>query len=360
MSTLDLNVGPQHPGSGHMRIMVRTDGDLIVEATPDIGFVHRGCEKIAESRNIIKNIPMICRPNIADDSHLNWSYVKPIEDLQGIEVPERALYIRSMLCEMNRIASHLYGTALMGGIFSGHTTMFMFGFGDRELLLDLFEMLTGARLTFSFIVPGGVRRDLPSGFKERLLKTLDQIERHLPAIDRIFVRNPIFVERARGVGVLSSEDAIKLGVVGPVVRGSGLLCDVRRDAPYGVYDKVDFEIPTFNEGDSLARWLVRYEEIKQSISIVRQLVRDIPSGPIARKAPLVVPKGEAISRIESSRGETNHYIVGDGSEKPYRVKMNTGSFKNLPALPFLLKGARIGDMPIIYGSLDYWPVEADR
>jgi len=360
LSTLDLNVGPQHPGSGHMRIIVKTDGDLIVEATPDIGYVHRGVEKIAESRNIIKNIPMLCRPNIADDSHLNWSYIKPIEELQRVEVPERGRYIGTILCEINRIASHLYGMAIMGGIFSGHTTMYMFGFGDRELLLDLHEMLTGARMTFSFFVPGGVRRDLPNGFKDKLLETLDYIEGHLPAIDRIFVSNPLFVERARGVGVLRREDAIKLGVVGPVLRASGVRCDMRKDAPYGAYDKVDFEIPTFKEGDSLSRWLVRFEEIKQSISIIRQAIRDIPSGPIARKSPIVVPRGEAISRIESARGEVNHHVVGDGGDKPYRVKMSTGSFKNLAALPFLLKRARIGDMPIIYGGLDYWPVEADR
>jgi NADH-quinone oxidoreductase subunit D len=360
LSTLDLNVGPQHPGSGHMRIMVKTDGDIIVEARPDIGYVHRGVEKIAESRNIIKNIPMLCRPNIADDSHLNWSYIKPIEELQRIEVPERGLYIRTMLCEINRIASHLYGMAIMGGVFSGHTTMYMFGFGDRELLLDLHEMLTGARMTFSFFVPGGVRRDLPKGFKEKLIKTLDYIEGHLPAINRIFVSNPILIERGRGVGVLRREDAIKLGVVGPVLRGSGVRCDVRKDAPYGAYDKVDFDVPTFKEGDSLARWLVRFEEMKQSISILRQLLRDMPGGPIARKSPIVVPRGEAVGRIESARGEINHYIIGDGGDKPYRVKMSTGSFKNLTALPFLLKGARIGDLPIIYGSLDYWPVEADR
>jgi NADH-quinone oxidoreductase subunit D len=250
--------------------------------------------------------------------------------------------------------------AIMGGIFSGHTTMYMFGFGDRELLLDLAEMLTGARMTFSFFVPGGVRRDLPKGFKERLLETLDYLERRLPAIDRIFVSNPVFIERGRGVGVLRKEDAIRLGVVGPVLRASGVRCDVRKDAPYGAYDEIDFEVPTFKEGDSLSRWLVRFEEMKQSISILRQAIRDIPNGPFARKSPIVVPKGEAIGRIESSRGEINHYIIGDGNDKPYRVKMNTGSFKNLLALPFLLKGVRIGDMPIIYGSLDYWPVEADR
>jgi len=360
LSTLDLNVGPQHPGSGHMRIMVKTDGDLIVEATPDIGYVHRGCEKIAESRNVIKNIPMLERPNIADASHLNWSYIKPIEELQGVEVPERGLYIRTILCEMNRIASHLYGMAIMAGIFSGHTTMYMFGFGDRELLLDLCEMLTGARMTFSFFVPGGVRRDFPRGFKEKLLETLDYLERHLGAIDRILVSNPVFVERARGVGVLKKEDAIRLGVVGPVLRGSGVRCDVRKDAPYGVYDRVDFEVISFVEGDCLSRWLVRFEEIKQSIRILRQLARDVPKGPIAKKSPLVVPGGEAIGRVESSRGEINHYVVGDGGDKPYRVKMSTGSFKNLAALPFLLKGVRIGDMPMVYGSLDYWPVEADR
>jgi NADH-quinone oxidoreductase subunit D len=343
-----------------MRILLRTDGDFIVEATPDIGYVHRGCEKIAESRNFIKNIPMLERPNICDSSHLNWSYMQPIEELQKVEVPERANYIRTILCELNRIASHLYGLAIMAGIFSGHTTMYMFGFGERELLLDLAEMLTGARMTYSFFLHGGVRRDLPKGFKEKLLETLDYVEHRLPSIDRIFVSNPLFIERAKGIGILERKDAIRLGVVGPVVRGSNVRCDVRRDAPYGAYDKVDFEIPTFKEGDSLSRWLVRFEEMRQSISILRQAIRDIPKGPISRKCPMTVPRGEAVGRVESCRGEVNHYLVGDGGDKPYRVKMNTGSFKNLSALPFLLKGVRIGDLPIVYGSLDYWPVEADR
>jgi NADH-quinone oxidoreductase subunit D len=205
-----------------------------------------------------------------------------------------------------------------------------------------------------------VRRDIPKGFKEKLLKTLNYVERRLPEINRIFVSNPVFVERARGVGVLRKEDAIKLGVAGPVLRASGVTFDTRKDAPYGAYDKVDFEIPTFKEGDSLSRWLVRFEEMKQSILILRQAIRDIPGGPIARRSPMVIPRGEAVSRIESCRGEINHYVVGDGSDKPYRVKISTGSFKNLAALPFLLRGVRIGDLPIIYGSLDYWPIEADR
>lgn len=359
-STLDVSVGPQHPGSGHFRMLIRVDGDIIVDITPDPGYVHRGCEKIAEYRNYIKNIPMLERPAIIDATHLNWSYILPIEELQGVEVPERGLYIRVIMAELNRIMSHLYWLAINAGVFSGHTTIFMWAFGDRELVIDLAEMLTGARITYSFLVPGGVRRDLPKTFREKLIETLDYFEGRLVEYDKVFFSNPLIIARTKGVGVLRSEDAANLGVVGPVLRASGVKYDVRRADPYGVYDKLDFEIPTFKEGDSYARFMQRFEEMKQSIAILRQAVKEIPKGPIARKAPLIVPRGEAFGRVESSRGELSHYLIADGSDKPYRVKMNTASFRNLPALPFLLRGNHIGDMPIIYGSLDYWPVEADR
>jgi NADH-quinone oxidoreductase subunit D len=359
-STLDVSVGPQHPGSGHMRILIRIDGDYIVSADPDIGYVHRGCEKIAEYRNYVSNIPHLERPCIADAIHLNWGYVLPIEELQGVEVPPRGKYIATIAAEMNRIMSHLYGTAIMAGVFSGHTTIFMWGFGDRDLFIELAEMLTGARLTYSFLAPGGPRRDLPFGFEDRLTKLLDYFERRIPEYDRMFFHNPTIVARAKGVGVLTREDAMKLGVVGPVLRASGVEYDVRKAEPYGAYDDLEFEIPTFKEGDSWSRFLVRFEEMKQSVRIIRQALKKMPKGPIARKAPLVAPEGEATGRVESSRGEIAYMVMGDNSDKPYRVKIMNGSFRNLIGIPFLIRNVHVGDMPIIYGSLDYWPVEADR
>jgi len=359
-STLDVSVGPQHPGSGHCRILIRVDGDYIVSADPDIGYVHRGCEKIAEYRNYVSNIPHLERPNIADAIHLNWGYVLPIEELQGVEVPPRGRYISTIAAEMNRIMSHLYALAIMQGVFTGHTTIFMWAFGDRDLFIELAEMLTGARLTYSFLAPGGPRRDLPFGFEDRLLKLLDYFEKRLKEYDRIFFSNPSVVARTKGVGILKREEAMKLGVVGPVLRASGVKYDVRKVEPYGAYADLEFEIPTFEEGDSLARFLVRFEEMKQSVKIIRQALQKIPKGPIARKAPLVAPEGEATGRVESSRGEIAYMVMGDNSDKPYRVKIMNGSFRNLIALPFLVRNVHVADMPAIYGSLDYWPVEADR
>jgi len=358
--TLDVSVGPQHPGSGHVRILMRVDGDYIVSIDPDIGYVHRGCEKIAENRNYVSNIPHLERPCIIDAIHLNWAYVLPVEELQGVQVPPRGKYISTIAAEMNRIMSHLYWLAINAGVFSGHTTIFMWAFGDRDLFIELAEILTGARLTYSFLPPGGPRRDLPFGFEDKLTKLLDYFEKRLIEYDRIFFSNPLVVARAKGIGILTKEDAIKLGVAGPVLRGSGVKYDIRKVEPYGAYPDLEFTIPTFEEGDSYARFLVRFEEMKQSISILRQALKKIPKGPIARKAPLVAPEGEAVGRVESSRGECAVMVMGDNSDKPYRVRVMNGSFRNLVAMPYLIRNVHIADMPIIYGSLDYWPVEADR
>ena len=359
-STLDVSVGPQHPGSGHVRLLMRVDGDYVVSVDPDVGYVHRGCEKIAEYRTAVSNIPHLERPCIIDAIHLNWGYVLPIEELQGVVVPPRGQYISTIAAEMNRIMSHLYWLAINAGVFSGHTTIFMYAFGDRDLFIELAEMLTGARLTYSFLPPGGPRRDLPAEFEKRLTQLLDYFERRLVEYDRIFFKNPLVVARAKGIGVLTKEEAIRLGVTGPVLRGSGVKYDVRKVEPYGAYADLEFDIPTFEEGDSYARFMVRFEEMKQSIRIIRQALEKIPKGPIARKAPLIIPEGEAIGRVESSRGELTYLVMGDNSDKPSRVKIMNGSFRNLVAMPYLLRNVHIADLPIIYGGLDYWPVEADR
>ncbi len=357
--TLTVSVGPQHSGSGHMRLIIELDGDIIVNAAPDPGYVHRGIEKICEVRNIIKSIPVIERPAIIDSSNLNHAYIKAIEELQGVEPPPRGKYLRCLLNEMNRIMSHLYWLSIYG-VFLGHTTMFMWPLGDRELFIDLAERLTGARITHSYIVPGGVRRDLPQGLAEEAVKRTEYFEKRLDEYDKIFFNNPIFTSRAKGVGVLPRSEAIALGCTGPTLRGSGVDADLRKDEPYAAYSELDFEVPTRKEGDSYSRAVVRMDEMRESCKLIRQIVKEIPSGPIRRRAPIVVPRGEAYSRVESARGECFFYMVGEGGDKPYRVRFITASYRNMAAIPVLLKGGHMADMPTAWWSVDYWPVEADR
>jgi NADH-quinone oxidoreductase subunit D len=357
--TLTVSVGPQHSGSGHMRLIVELDGDVITDVSPDPGYVHRGIEKICEVRNIIKNIPVIERPAIIDSSNLNHAYIKAIEELQGVDAPERAQYLRSLLNEMNRIMSHLYWLSIFG-VFVGHTTMFMWPLGDRELFIDLAEALTGARITHSYIVPGGVRRDLPQGFAEEAIKRTEYFEKRLKEYDKIFFDNPLFSSRSKGVGVLPKEKAIALGCTGPTLRGSGVDADLRKDEPYAAYPKLDFNIPTMKEADSFSRAYVRMDEMRESCKMIRQIVKEIPAGPIRRKAPIVLPRGESYARVESARGECSFFIIGAGGDKPDRVRIITGSYRNMMAIPVVLRGGHLADMPTAWWSIDYWPVEADR
>src|SRR5213594_3410605 len=356
--TLTLSVGPQHSGSGHMRLIVEVDGDIIVNVAPDPGYVHRGIEKIIELRNIIKSIPVIERPSIIDASNLNHAWVRSIEEIQGVEVPRRGQYLRTLLNEMNRIMSHLYWLSIYG-VFLGHTTMFMWPLGDRELFIDLAEKLTGARITYSYLVPGGVRRDLPPGFAEEAVKRTEYFEKRLGEYDKIFFNNPLFTSRSKGVGILPRQDAIALGCTGPTLRGSGVDVDLRQDEPYGAYAKLDFDVPTRKECDSYSRAYVRMDEMRESCKLIRQIVKDIPAGPIRRKAPIVLPRGEAYGRVESARGECSFFMIGGGGDKPERVRIITGSYRNMTAISAVLKGAHLADMPTAWWSIDYWPVEAE-
>ena len=357
--TLTLSVGPQHSGSGHMRLIVEVDGDIIVRVAPDPGYVHRGIEKIIELRNIIKSIPVIERPSIIDASNLNHAWVRSIEEIQEVEVPRRGQYLRTLLNEMNRIMSHLYWLSIYG-VFLGHTTMFMWPLGDRELFIDLAEKLTGARITYSYLVPGGVRRDLPPGFAEEAVKRTEYFEKRLKEYDRIFFNNPLFTSRSKGIGVLSKENAISLGCTGPTLRGSGVDADLRKDEPYAAYPELEFEVSTRPDGDSFCRAMVHVDEMRESCKIIRQIVKKIPSGPIRKKAPIVLPRGVAYGRVESARGECSFYLIGEGGDKPYRARYITGSYRNMAAIPAVLLGNRLADMPTAWWSIDYWPVEADR
>lgn len=382
----ELNVGPQHPGSGHMRIYVKLSGDIIIDADLDVGYVHRAVEKLSEVRNYMHLIPLVERPAILDSIHMNLGYIMAVEKIIGVDVPERALYLRTLAAEVNRIASHLYGTGILA-VFLGHSTGFMWGFGDREVWVEILQALTGARVTNSYVIPGGVRRDLTPAIKEMIEKAIAYQRKKVQDWYKIFVKNPNIRDRLENVGVMSKENAIKWGAVGPNLRASGVYYDTRKIEPYAAYDKVDFEIPVYKEGDAYARLLVRFEEIEQSMRILQQVLKNIPEGNILSDrffkqipptrlkkwwegqkrvvfpgyyASFRPPKGEAISRVEAARGELLYYVVSDGSARPYRLRMITPSYRLIHVFKELAKGARYADLVAIYGSLDYFPPEADR
>jgi len=390
----EVQIGPSHPGSGHMRIIVELDGDVMVRVDPDIGFVHRTMEKLAEGRDWIKNISLFERMAILDACNITLPYVEAVEKLLDIEPPERAKYLRALLCEINRIASHLYGIGIFA-VFLGHSTIYMWAFGDREVFVQLAEDLTGARLTHSYPVFGGVRRDIPDDFPQNARKAVRYMRYRLDEYAKIYLNNPNIRKRLEDVGVISKTKAAELGIVGPNARASGIKYDVRLVEPYEAYPELDFEIPVFEEGDSLARAWQRVEEIKQSLNIIEQAVdwlekhpregfmhdkfwktapklyKDVYEGniPYAGKyrvklmplfATLKVPPGKAAARVEAGRGEIFYYVESDGKDVPYRVRVVTPSFRNVIAFKYVMPGHRLMDLPAIYGSFDYFPPEWDR
>jgi NADH-quinone oxidoreductase subunit D len=359
---MTLNVGPQHPGSGHMRLIIKVDGDYIVSCDPDPGYVHRGEEKMAEYRNYIQNIPHLERPVIHDSCNILYPYCLAVEDLLGIEVPERAKYIRVIGSELNRCVYTLYWLAIYG-IFLGHSTMFMWPSGDRELFIDLLEAMSGARVTHAYFVPGGVRNDLPANFEERCLRQVDYFEKRIKEYEDIFYQNPVLKQRTEGTGILSRMDAIRLGTTGSVLRASGVDFDVRKKEPYDVYENLDFETQVLREGDSYARSRVPYLDMFESCRIIKDALKKMPKSGSVRTKLKPNPKGgndEAYRRVESGRGSLGYHIISNNRPEPYRVKISVGSFRNLICIPYLLKGEKLGNMPSVYWSLNYWPVEADR
>lgn len=359
---MTLSVGPQHPGSGHFRFTIKLDGDYIVFCDPDPGYVHRGEEKMSEYRNFIQNIPHLERPVIHDSTNITYSYSLAVEELCSIEVPRRGQFIRAIASELNRQVYTLYWLAIYG-IFLGHSTMFMWPTGDRELFIDLLEALTGARVTHAFNIPGGVRNDMPEGFKDRCLRQVAYFEKRLKEYEDIFYNNPLLRQRTEEVGILTKDDAISLGVAGSVLRASGVPLDIRKAEPYDVYNEIDFKVQYMKSGDSFARSMVPFLDMRESCHIIRQLLDKIPQAGEVRAKLQPNPKGppgESYKRVESGRGALGYYIISDGTPRPYRVKISVGSFRNMLALPFLLVGSKLADMPSIYWSLNYWPVEADR
>jgi len=362
---LELFFGPQHMGMvGNFSITLQVEGDRILKAEANPGYLHRGFEKLMEYRTWIQNFPMVCRINVVEPDSMEMVYAMAVEKLANIEVPERAHYIRSVVLELARVGSHLFGLWAYANML-GFDTVAQWAMYHRDLILDLFEELTGARVYHIYIWPGGVRRDFPKGFKDKIVNTLHSIGSCVPDYDATFFENPLFYDRAKGIGKISQEEAKELGAVGPILRATGVKFDIRKIEPYAAYDKVDFEIPTRDDGDAFSRiWVVR-DEMIESVYMIFKLLDKMPEGEVYNRVPnpfkWEIPKGETYVRVESSRGELGLYMVSDGGDKPYRVHFRTPSYTHgLLILEKLLKGASIADVGNIMISLYVIAPEIDR
>ena len=363
-SEYDLYFGPAHPGSGNFGVKLKVDGEIVTSARADPGYLHRGFEKLMEYRTPIQNAVLSDRLCVLEPLNWNLIHAEAVDELMGIEIPDRAKYIRVIMAELSRIQSHI----IWYGVFSkgtGFDTGFKMAFGYRDFILDLFELITGGRVyPAGYICPGGVRRDFPKNTKDKILKVLNKMNKMIKLWE---MENPALNARAKDIGVLKINDAIRLGATGPVLRGSGMKTDVRKEEPYEIYDKLDFEVPFREEGDAYARYWIGIEEMKQSIKIVKQALNDLPNGEFIEssckkpKLNVKIPEGEVYVRNEVSRGEAAIYMVSDGNTKPYRVKVRGPDFLHMiPVLEFLLKGVQIADVPAVYWSLNICPADMDR
>ena len=361
---LMVNMGPQHPSThGVFRVVIWVDGERIVRAEPHIGYLHRGSEKLCEDELYSQIITLFDRLDYVGNLNCELAFVLAAEKLMEIEVPERAEYIRVILSELNRIASHMlfYGVY---GLDVGAMTPVLYGFRERERIQELFESVTGARMMHNYFRIGGVKDDLPSDFSTRMHRLMEQLSRGIAECDELLSQNEMFLARTKGIGAVSAQDALDFGMTGPALRASGVAEDVRISEPYGVYDRFDFGIPVGTYGDCWDRYYVRVEEMRQSMRIIEQAMAQIEAGPImasdrriARPRP---PKGEVYVRTESPRGDFAVFLVSDGSDKPYRVKVRAPSFANLHAFQHMLRDAYVADAVVILGSIDIILGEVDR
>ena len=394
--TMVVNMGPQHPSThGVLRLLLELDGETIVTSKPIVGYLHTGIEKNTEYRTWTQGIAFVTRADYLSPFFNELAYCLAAERLLGIEVPPRAQVLRVLFCEMNRIASHLVWLAT-GGMELGAVSMMLYGFREREQILDIFEAATGLRMNHSYVRIGGVLMDLPPGGRDRVADFLQLMPGRIHEYESILSKNPIWLERNVGVGVLPASDAIALGVTGPLLRAAGVAKDVRKDEPYGGYETYEFEVPVRDAADCYARYEVRLEEMRQSLAIVEQcLDRLAEPGPVMIEDPKVrwpaqlevgpdgignspryikhimeesmealihhfkmvtegvaVPEGEVYQPVESPRGELGYYVVSSGEHKPYRVRIRDPSFANLQALPAMMEGALVADAIAVVASLD--------
>ncbi|HXE73491.1 MAG TPA: NADH-quinone oxidoreductase subunit D [Candidatus Nitrosotenuis sp.] len=362
----EVNMGPQHPSThGVLRMVLKMDGERVVGCEPVVGYLHRSIEKMAENRTFTQVIPVTDRLDYCTSMTSNYVYVLAVEKLADLTVPPRGEYIRVIMTELNRIASHL----LWFGTFAleiGATTPFLYAFRDREKVLDLFEMTCGARLLYNYIRIGGVAVDLPAKFLDEMIAFLDYWEPLIPEYEALLDDNPIFYNRTKGVGVLSPEMALRYGISGPNLRASGLKVDVRKDEPFSVYGELlkegVFDIPTGQYGDVFDRYRVRMQEMRESSKILRACAQRIPAGPYRIPLPyrLTVPEGEAYGRIESPRGDIGCHLVSRGGDKPYRCKFRGPSFTHIQVFRELVKDVLVPDIMAICASFDIVLPETDR
>jgi NADH-quinone oxidoreductase subunit D len=360
---LVLNMGPQHPSThGVLRIVLRLDGERVVGSDIVIGYLHRGIEKLCEQRDWTQIILLTDRMDYVAAASNNLGYCETVEKLMSLEVPRRARYIRTILAELQRIASHCLwlGTHAMD---LGAMTVFLYAFRERELVLDLFEEYCGARLTYNAMRIGGLPLDIPTGWDRKLREFCTLFEAKVAEYEELLTQNRIWLDRTRNIGVISSGDAIAIGLTGPALRGSGVPRDLRKAEPYAAYDEFDFNVPIGSAGDTYDRYLVRIEEFLQSIRIIRQALDGLPEGPVIGKVPRLIkpPAGETYHAIESPKGELGFFIVSDGkSNAPYRFRVRPPSFCNLQALPRLIQGHLVSDVVALIGSIDIVVGEVDR
>jgi NADH-quinone oxidoreductase subunit D len=357
-----LNMGPQHPAThGVFRMVLSIDGERVVDMVPHIGYLHRGSEKLCENETYAQVVTLFDRMDYVSNLNNELVFCRAAERLMGLDVPERAQYIRVALCELNRVASHL----LFAGTYAldiGAMTPVMYSFRERERIQNLFESVTGARMMHNYIRVGGIHEDVPADFVPRVRQLLGELRKGVEETDRLLSFNEVFLARTRGVGVIDEATAISCGLTGPCLRASGNSYDVRKDNPYEIYDRLEFEVPIGEYGDSWDRYWMRIQECYQSLRIVEQCLDQLPEGPIIVEGRRIArpPKGEVYVHAENPRGDIGVFLVSDGTAKPYRVKVRPPSFCNLVGLRPMMRDAYIADAVVILGSLDIVLGEVDR
>lgn len=356
-------MGPQHPSThGVLRLELKLSGETVVECVTHIGYLHRGMEKIAENRTYTQFIPFTDRLDYIASMGNNLGYVLAVEKLMKAEVSDRAKYIRVIIAELQRVASHLVGITTFVQDLGAFATPLFYGFRERERIVELFDEICGSRLTYNYMRIGGVQFDLPKGADEKIRSIVKYMRPKIDDLESLFSSNAIFTARTKGVGALSREKAVNYSVTGPNLRASGVKWDLRKDEPYMCYDKFNFDVPTGSNGDSWDRYKVRIEEMRQSLRIIEQATGGLPEGdPKVKVGRIIKPEaGESYMRTEAPRGELGFYIVSDGSEYPYRMKIRSPSFSNLAVLPELVKGVKVADVVCVLGSLDIVMGDIDR
>ena len=358
-----VNLGPQHPSThGVFRMRVTFDGEVILDLEPIFGYLHRGSEKLAEERTYTQVITLTDRLDYVSSMINNQAYVLACEKLMGVEVPRRGMYLRTIAAELQRIASHLVATGFLLNDLGAFATPLMYCFRERERILDLFEMLCGARITLSYMRVGGVFQDAPEDFWPRLRKFVGEMPSYIDEYEQLITQNEVVLIRTKGVGLLATEQAINASVSGPVLRSTGFAWDLRKADPYELYDRFDFQVPVGVQGDNYDRYKVRIDEMRQSVLILEQCIQQIEPGPVKADVPILLrpPPGDAYVHVESPKGELGFYLVSDGGIAPYRCKIRSPSFINLTILRELLVGWKLADMIVTFGSLDINMGEVDR